>query len=99
MSATANFAEYSAEGFDRDDQHRLLETVRTLDEAGVHFVLSNSGVTYDLYDDAGFFVETEAATRAINSDETARGTVDEIIATNVSPEDRATNGQASIEDF
>ena len=99
MSATANFAEYSAEGFDREDQHRLLETVQTLDDAGVHVVLSNSGVTYELYDDAGFFVETVPATRAINSDETARGTVDEIVATNVPPDARATDGQASIEEF
>ena len=99
MSATASFAEYSAAGFERADQRRLLETVRELDDAGVHFVLSNSGVTYDLYDDAGFFVETEAATRNINSDETARGAVDEIIATNVPPAERATDEQASIGDF
>lgn len=83
MSSTANFAEYSADGFDADDQQRLLDVVTALDERGVHFVLSNSGVMFDRYDDAGFTVETEGATRSINSDETARGEVDEIIATNV----------------
>jgi DNA adenine methylase len=99
MSATANFAEYSAEGFGREDQERLLETVAELDGMGVRFVLSNSGVMYELYDDAGFHVEREGATRSINSDETARGEVDEIIATNVPEDDRAERGQASIADF
>jgi DNA adenine methylase len=98
MSATANFAEYSAEGFDRADQQRLLETVERLDGNGVDFVLSNSGVTYDLYDDAGFAVETVGATRAINSDETARGEVEEVIATNVPEGRRAGRGQAGIAD-
>ena len=71
-----------------------------LDERGVQFVLSNSGVTFELYDEAGFHVEKEGATRSINSDETARGEVDEIAATNV-PEghrDEAA-GQATITDF
>ncbi|MUW15491.1 Dam family site-specific DNA-(adenine-N6)-methyltransferase [Halorubrum sp. CBA1125] len=99
MSATANFAEYSAEGFGREDQERLLETVEELDEKGVYFVLSNSGVMYEPYDDAGFRVEKEGATRSINSDETARGEVDEIVATNVSEADRAERGQASFADF
>jgi DNA adenine methylase len=97
-SATANFAEYSAEGFGRADQERLLETVTALDERGVRFVLSNSAVTFDLYDDAGFVVEREGATRSINSDETARGAVDEILVTNVPEADRG-RGQASITDF
>jgi len=100
MSATANFAEYSAEGFGREDQERLLETVEKLDEKGVYFVLSNSAVMFDLYDEAGFIVEREGATRAINSDETARGEVDEIIATNVPEDERQEQqGQASIADF
>ena len=99
MSATANFAEYAAEGFGREDQERLLATVEELDARGVSFVLSNSGVTYEMYDDAGFYVEREGATRSINSDETARGEVDEIIATNVAEGERGERGQASIADF
>ena len=99
MSATADFAEYSAAGFDRDDQRRLLETVEALDAAGVGFVLSNSGVTYGMYADAGFDVEREAATRSINSDETARGEVDEIVATNVPADERRDRSQTSIRDF
>jgi DNA adenine methylase len=99
MSATANFAEYSAEGFGREDQERLLETVKQLDEQGVSFVLSNSAVMFDLYDEAGFIVEREGATRSINSDETARGEVDEIIATNVSESDRQNPPQRSMVDY
>lgn len=99
MSATADFAEYSAEGFGKADQERLLAMVKQLNERGVYFVLSNSGVMYEMYDDAGFHVETEGATRSINSDETARGEVDEIVATNVPESDREETGQASIADF
>lgn len=101
MSSTANFAEYSAEGFDREDQERLLEICKKLHENDVFFVLSNSGVMFDLYDDVeGFTVEREGATRSINSDETARGEVDEIIATNVPADNqRQTVQQASIADF
>ena len=97
MSATANFAEYSAAGFDRADQERLLVTARALDDHGVHVVVSNSGVTYDRYDTAGFAVDRVDATRSINSDETSRGAVDEIVATNVPTGER--RGQASFEEF
>ena len=99
MSATANFAEYSAEGFGREDQERLLETVKQLDKMGAYFVLSNSGVMYEMYDDAGFIVEKEGATRSINSYGTSRGEVDEILATNVPEDQREEKGQASIVDF
>jgi len=100
MSATANFAEYSAEGFGRDDQERLLETARELDERGVAVVLSNSGVMYGPCDDAGFHVDREGATRAINSDATNRDEVDEIVATNVPEGERgAPSGQASLADY
>jgi DNA adenine methylase len=99
MSATANFAEYSAEGFDREDQERLLDTVTTLADQGVSVVVSNSGIMYDRYVEAGLSVETVGATRSINSDETARGEVDEIIATNVPEASRQAQGQASLTDY
>jgi len=93
MSPTASFTEYSAAGFGREDQHRLLDVARGLDDRGVHVVLSNSGVTFGMYDDAGFHVEREGATRAINSDADNRDEVEEVIATNVAPEDRGGWGQ------
>jgi len=99
VSQTADFNDYAAEGFDRDDQRRLLEVARDLDDAGVHVVLSNSGVMYDMYADAGFHVDIEGATMAINSDADNRGEVDEVIVTNVPPEQRNTAGQQALSDF
>ena len=99
MSPTASFNDYSEEGFDRKDQERLLETVQELDENDVYVILSNSGVMYDMYAEAGFSVEKEGATRAINSDATNRDEVDEIIATNVPEEDRKGRAQKGLADF
>mgnify|MGYP006279169713 CR=1 FL=1 len=89
MSPTANFAEYSAGSFEKEDQEKLLDVTKKLDDRGVHIILSNSGVMYDFYDEAGFHVETEGATRSINSDGENRDEVEEIIATNVAPSDRS----------
>lgn len=99
MSPTADFTEYSAAGFGRDDQTRLLELAQDLDERGVRVILSNSGVTFEMYDDAGFHVETEGATRAINSDADNRDEVEEVIATNVAPDDRGERGQMRLGNF
>jgi DNA adenine methylase len=99
MSPTASFNDYSEKGFDRKDQERLLETAQELDENGVYVILSNSGVMYDMYAEAGFSVEKEGATRAINSDATNRDEVDEIIATNVPEEDRKGRAQKGLADF
>ncbi|PSP48684.1 DNA adenine methylase [Halobacteriales archaeon QH_3_68_24] len=99
MSPTADFTEYSASGFDRADQKRLVRVARELDERGVHVVLSNSGVTYDRYEAVGFFVERVGATRAINSDADNRDEVDEIIATNVPPDERRGRSQSSLGEF
>ncbi|WP_049983072.1 Dam family site-specific DNA-(adenine-N6)-methyltransferase [Halorubrum sp. BV1] len=99
MSATASFTEYSAEGFDRADQTRLLDVASDLDDAGVSVVVSNSGVMYEPYAEAGFSVDVEGATRAINSDGANRDAVDEIVATNVSPSERRTDGQRELPEF
>jgi len=99
MSTTAYFTDYSADGFGKEDQERLLDTALALDERGVHVILSNSGVMYELYDGAGFSVEIEGATRAINSDAENRGEVEEIIATNILPENRQRSGQQGLAEF
>lgn len=99
LSPTANFTDYSAEGFGKEDQQRLLETATELDRRDVHVILSNSGVMYELYDEGGFTVEIEGATRAINSDADNRGEVDEIIATNVPDDARRGRDQKSLVDF
>jgi DNA adenine methylase len=78
VSRTADFTDYTAEEFDREDQRRPLGVARELGERGVHVVRSNSGVTHDRYAEAGFRVARQRATRAINSDVDGRGEVEEI---------------------
>jgi DNA adenine methylase len=99
MSPTADFTAYSADGFDRADQQRLIAAATTLDDRGVSVLVSNSGVTYDRYVEAGFHVDTVDATRAINSDGDGREAVDEVIATNVPASDRRDVGQRSLSTF
>jgi DNA adenine methylase len=99
MSSTAYFTDYSAEGFGQEDQERLLEVAQKLDENGIYVILSNSGVMYDMYDEAGFSVEIEGAKRAINSDGENRDEVDEIIATNITEESRKGQAQKGLADF
>lgn len=99
MTPTANFNDYSAEGFGQEDQERLLGVAQELSERGVYVILSNSGVMYDMYDEAGFSVEIEGATRAINSDSENRDEVDEIIATNVPEDERRGRLQKGLADF
>ncbi|GAA0527516.1 DNA adenine methylase [Halorubrum aquaticum] len=99
MSLTADFTAYSADGFDREDQERLIEVATTLDDRGVNVLVSNSGVTYDRYAATGFHVDTVDATRAINSDGDGREAVDEVIATNVSGSDRLDAGQRALSTF
>lgn len=99
MSPTAYFTDYSEAGFDRDDQRRLLEVAQELDDRGVYVILSNSGIMYEMYDDAGFYVETEGATRAINSDGGNRDEVEEIIATNLPASERRGQPQKGLPEF
>jgi DNA adenine methylase len=99
MSPTANFTDYSADGFDKDDQQELCDAAVKLSENGVNVILSNSGIMYEMYDDAGFTVDIEGATRAINSDGESRDEVDEIIATNIPMESRQTVGQQTLTDI
>ena len=99
LSPTADFTEYSAEGFDRDDQKRLLDVATTLVDRDVHVVLSNSGVMYEPYAEAGLDVDTVDAVRAINSDADNRDAVDEVIATSVPSSERRGVDQRSLSRF
>lgn len=84
VSTTANFNDYHAEGFDKDDQRRLRDVAAALDDAGVDVVVSNSPPVADLYEDLdAFAVDVVDATRAINSDADGRGEVAEVLITNV----------------
>lgn len=88
VSDTANFTQYSMDDFDLEDQARLAEVCKELDEREVLFVLSNSNApdVRGLYEE-DFVVETVGAKRSINSDGANRGEVKEILVTNV-PEER-----------
>jgi DNA adenine methylase len=96
MSSTANFTEYSAEGFGRNEQERLLELLNRLDGQGVYFIASNSGVMAERYQKSGFEVLEVEAKRVINSDATNRDEVKEIIVTNVPEEERQGKEQQKL---
>lgn len=99
MSATEDFTAYTAARFGAEDQERLLDVVAELDTRDVNVVVSNSGVMADRYEQAGFSVTTVHARRSINRDGTARGEVDEIIATNIAPENQRQAKYASPLDY
>lgn len=84
MSSTEDFTDYHADGFDKEDQKRLLDFAIELDNKGIYVVLSNSGVMYDKYKEAGFNVDRIDAKRSISSDGENRGSVKEILAYNTS---------------
>ncbi|MBP8807061.1 MAG: DNA adenine methylase [Kofleriaceae bacterium] len=79
VTTTANFTAYTGDGFSRDDQATLANTVRELAERGCAVVLSNSDTPLirSLY--RGLRVDRVKCPRAINSDPTRRGDVDEVV--------------------
>lgn len=82
MPKSDSFTDYSADGFDRQDQERLFEMVQSLSQNSISILLSNSGVLYDMYDIDMFSVNSIDAVRSINSDGENRGSVEEILVTN-----------------
>jgi DNA adenine methylase len=92
LSRTASFANYTAQGFSMFDQRRLQQTVVEACRRGAFVVISNSSAPSILETyrtpaarDAGLHLTLVPARRAINSRATARGTVDEVIVSNVRP--------------
>jgi DNA adenine methylase len=90
LSATANFRNYTAGGFSADDQLRLRDVVVGLAAKGVSVILSNSTAPsiIDLYaqqaaERVGLRAWSVPARRAINSRGNRRGTVDELIVSNM----------------
>lgn len=83
VSETANFTDYTKDGFSMDDHKRLADLYRRLDSIGAKVMLSNHDVdlVYELYD--GFNIEQVDVKRAINSDASKR-TGKEVIITNYS---------------
>lgn len=81
VSETANFTDYTKDGFGYEDHCRLAELFKRLDAAGVKVMLSNHNVdlVYELYD--GFKIEDVDVKRAINRDASKR-VGKEVIITN-----------------
>jgi DNA adenine methylase len=93
LSATARFTAYTSGSFSDQDQFELQQLAVQLAERGCAVVISNSTakVVTDLYRSraarrAGFATYRVPARRAINSNATRRGTVEEYIISNVKPQ-------------
>lgn len=90
LGKTANFTEYTAGGFGPDEQRRLAEVFREMDERGCFLMLSNSSKRevleplYKPYFEKGYVLEVKAA-RAISSIGSKRGPVKEFVIMNYAP--------------
>jgi DNA adenine methylase (dam) len=82
VSDTASFTGYNKGGFDRSEQLRLKECCDALNARGVKFLLSNSATAFikDLYKD--YHISVVEAKRAINSDASKRGAIEEVLIRN-----------------
>ena len=91
LSATAQFTSYTSGGFGAEDQRRLQQVVVALAAKGCHVLLSNSTAPEieALYDGnrearkVGLRAHRVPARRAINSNASRRGGVDEYVITNL----------------
>ena len=86
VSDTASFTGYNKGGFDRNEQIRLKQCCDELTKRGVKFMLSNSATDFikDLYRD--YRITVVKAKRAINSDASKRGAIEEVLITNYGAE-------------
>lgn len=81
ISETANFTDYTKDGFSLEDHKRLADLYRRLSKQGVKVMLSNHNVqlVHELY--SGFTIEQVDVRRAINRDASKRSGK-EVIITN-----------------
>jgi DNA adenine methylase len=79
-----NFTGYQANGFYRDEQIRLRDTMLELTERGVKCLLSNSSTDFinEIYNCPEFKTEYVQAARMINSCADGRGSVQEVLVRN-----------------
>lgn len=82
VSESASFTGYNKGGFDRNEQIRLKECCDSLNKRGIKFMLSNSATDFikELY--RNYNISIVKAFRAVNSDGTKRGAVEEVIVRN-----------------
>jgi DNA adenine methylase len=81
VAPTANFTSYTTDAFGADHQRGLADTARGLVARGCRVMLSNSDTLFvrSLY--KGFHIDRVKCSRAINSNASRRGEVDEVIIT------------------
>jgi len=88
ISQTANFSDYSSEGFKINDHLLLAEKITQIDEKGAFFILTNSNLllTKEIYNNDKKYTNLEVdVSRSINSSSSKRktGITSEIIITNI----------------
>ena len=83
-SETANFTDYSVEGFGLESHKRLRDLCLELDGRGVWFVLSNSDTTEirEIFDGMGFDVWSFRTRRMISSKVSSRASGSDLLITN-----------------
>ena len=86
VSDTASFTGYNSGGFDKTNQIQLKQCCDELTKRGVKFLLSNSSTRFirELY--STYKVSTVHAKRAINSDGSKRGAIEEVLICNYGAE-------------
>ena len=86
VSDTASFTGYNKGGFDRNEQIRLKQCCDELTRRGVKFMLSNSATEFikELYGE--YEITIVKAKRAINSDASKRGAIEEVLIRNYGTE-------------
>lgn len=79
-SATSDFTSYTADGFSMEMQKKLVDCLKSLDNRGVMFLLSNSAAARPLYKD--WKITDVQAPRAIAASWQSRGAAQEILVRN-----------------
>lgn len=82
LNITSSFTDYTASGFNEDDQLRLKGIIDRLTRASVKVILSNSNSPWVKREYKDYNVHTVRAKRSINSVGSKRGKVKELIITN-----------------
>jgi len=89
LNKTSTFTSYSKDGFSDNDQIRLADFFKKLDNKGAYLMLSNSDPKNENPDDEffdelynGYNIERVPAKRFINCDASKRGAINEIIVRN-----------------
>ncbi len=82
VSETSNFTGYARGGFSREQQIRLRQCCDDLHRRGIRFLLSNSATDFIREQYAAYPITTVQAKRAVNSDPSRRGDVEEVLVRN-----------------